>query len=162
MSVKPRTIDNLGIETSSRYAKDQKLLDKTLIEESRFIPQKAEISVVKPYLPTEFEHYSPSQPLTFWAAFEPPPDFFDKIGILFSYQLIPSLGGYEKQEADTDRLQAIEDALDKPFKEGDKEGNKDSQKEKQKKVLLTLLKTIDKLDRVLTMINSRRGQYQRG
>jgi len=46
MTVKPRTIDNMGIDTSSRYARDKATLDTKLIEESRFIPSKTEVSVV--------------------------------------------------------------------------------------------------------------------
>src|ERR1700722_11811886 len=101
---KPRTIDNLGIETSSRYAKDKSTLDTKLIEESRFLPQRTEVSVVKPYIATEFEEYLSPQ-LTLWASFEPPPEYFVYGKPLFSYQLIPSLGGSEKQEADADRLE---------------------------------------------------------
>lgn len=160
MSVKSRTIDNLGVETSSRYARDQATLDSKLIEESRFIPQKTEISVLKPYLPTEFKHYLSPGGLTLWASFSPPPDYLSYAKALFSYQLIPSLGGYEKQEADTDKLEALEDSLNKAFKDG-KQGQ-DQEEERERQILVRLLQTIGKLDRTLTMINARRTQYQRG
>lgn len=162
MTVKPRTIDNLGIETSSRYARDKAQLDTKLIEESRFIPQKTEVSVVKPYLPTEFEEYLMPGKLTLWAAFEPPPEYFGIGKSLFSYQIIPSLGGYEKQEADTDKLEALEDTINKQFKEGKRDQQEGQQEEKERKTLLGLLQMIGKLDRTLTLINSRRNQYQRG
>jgi hypothetical protein len=151
---KPRTIDNLGIDTSSRYARDRANLDPKLIQDSLLI--RTEVSVTKPYLPTEFEEYLLADKLTIWASFEPPPEYFSYGKPLFSYQLIPSLGGYEQQEAVTDKL---EDALQKPFKEG-KEG--DQQEERERKVILKLLKTINHLDRTLGMINARRNQYQRG
>lgn len=157
---KPRTIDNLGVETSSRYARDKAALDTKLIEESRFIPLKTEVSVVKPYLPTEFDQYLMPTKLAMWASFAPPPDYLVYGKPLFSYQLIPSLGGYEKQEADSDKLEALEDTLNKAFKEG-KEGQQ-QQEEKERKTLLTLLQMIEKLDRTLSLINSRRNQYQRG
>lgn len=161
MTVKSRTIDNLGIETSSRYARDKANLDTKLIEESRFIPQKTEVSVVKPYIPTELEEYLAPGKLTLWASFAPPPDYFAYAKPLFSYQLIPSLGGYEKQEADEDKLEALEDTLNKSFKEG--KGQQDQhEEERERKTLLGLLKTIGKLDRALTLINARRNQYQRG
>ncbi len=162
MTVKPRTIDNLGIETSSRYARDKAQLDTKLIEESRFIPLKAEVSVVKPYLPTEFEEYLMPGKLTLWASFEPPPEYLSHTGTLFSYQLIPSLGNYEKQEADTDKLQALEDTIHKQFKEGKQDQQQNQEEEKERKTILGLLQTIDKLDRALSLINSRRNQYQRG
>lgn len=162
MTVKPRTIDNLGIETSSRYARDKAQLDTKIIEESRFIPLKTEVSVVKPYLPTEFEEYLLPGKLTLWASFEPPPEYFAYAKPLFSYQLIPSLGGYEKQEADTDKLEALEDTLNKQFEEGKKDQQENQEEEKERKTLLGLLQTIGILDRSLSLINSRRNQYQRG
>lgn len=162
MSVKPRTIDNLGIETSSRYARDQTTLDTKLIEESRFIPQKAEAAVLKPYISSDFEEYLMPGKLVLWASFEPPPEGFMGTKPLFSYQLIPSLGGYEKQEEDTSRLEALEDTIHKQFKEGKRDQQEGREEEKERKVLLGLLQTIEKLDRTLSLINSRRNQYQRG
>lgn len=156
---KPVTIDNIGIGASSRYARDKSTLDTKLIEDSRFIPLKTEVSVVKPYYPTEFEEYLAPNQLTLWATFSPPPESFGYGKLLFSYQLIPSLGGYEKQEDDTDKLEALEDTLNKSFKEGNQE---QQEEEKERKILLALLQTIGKLDRTLSLINSRRNQYQRG
>lgn len=155
---KPRTIDNMGIDTSSRYARDRASTDTKLIDDSKFIPIKTEVSVLKPYLPTEFEQYQALHEQTLWASFAPPPDYLAYAKPLFSYQLIPSLGGYEKQEADTDKLEALEDTLNKPFKEG----SQNQEEEKERKTLMHLLQTIGKLDRTLNMINARRNQYQRG
>lgn len=162
MTVKPRTIDNLGIETSSRYARDQAQLDTKFIEESRFIPLKTEVSVLKPYLPTEFEEYLRAGTLTLWASFEAPPEYYVSSKPLFSFQLIPSLGGYEKQEADEDKIEALEDSLNKSFKEGKRDQQEQQEDEKERKTILGLLQTISKLDRTLGLINSRRNQYQRG
>lgn len=163
MTIKSRTIDNLGIEASSRYAKD-KQLDTKLVEESRFIPLKTEVTVLKPYLPTELEEYLLPQKLTLWASFEAPPQFFaETANPLFSYQLIPSVGGYEEQEADLEKLEALEDTINKQFSEGNGRDQEEGQEEeKERKTLLALLQTIGKLDRTLTLINSRRYQYQRG
>lgn len=154
MTIKPRTIDNMGIETSSRYARDQAALDPKLIEESRFIPLKTEVSVLTPYLSTEFEEYLNSQKLTLWASFSPPPEYFTYAKLLFSYQLIPSLGGYEKQEADADKLEALKESLDQ--EDSEQEG------EKERKMLIRFLQMVGKLDQTLTLINSRRNQYHRG
>ena len=160
MTVKPRTIDNMGIETSSRYARDKAALDTKIIEESRFIPLKTEVSVVKPYLPTEFEEYLMPGKTTIWASFDLPPERLGYTKPLFSYQLIPSLGGYEKQEADSDKLEALEDTINKSFKEGNDQ--EQQEEEKERRTLVALLQTIGKLDRTLSLINSRRNQYQRG
>lgn len=163
MSVKPRTIDNLGIETSSRYARDKELQDTKLIEDSRFIPTKTEVSVLKPYVSLELQEYLLPTSLTLWASFEPPPAALFSGRPLFSHTLIPSLGGAEKQEEDMDKLEALEDTLSKPFKDGRGQDQREQQEEeKERKILMELMKTIRKLDRTLEMINSRRNQYQRG
>ena len=162
MTVKPRTIDNMGIDTSSRYARDKSTLDTKLIEESRFIPIKTEVSVVKPYISTEFEEFLQPSKLTIWASFSPPPEYLSYGKPLFSYQLIPSLGGYEKQEADSDKLEALEDTLNKAFKDGRGDQQEQQEEERERKTLIGLLQVINKLDRTLTLINSRRNQYQRG
>jgi hypothetical protein len=159
MTVKPRTIDNMGIDTSSRYARDKASLDTKLIDESRYIPNKTEVSVVKPYFPTEFEEYLFPNKLTLWASFSPPPDYLAYAKPLFSYQLIPSMGGYEKQEADSDKLEALEDSLNKQSKDGKQD---QQEEERERKILMKLLKTVGTLDRTLILINSRRNQYQRG
>ena len=161
MSVKPRTIDNLGIETSSRYARDKSTVDTKLIEDSHFIPLKTEVSVVKPYLPIEMGEYLQPGRLVLWASFEPPPAYLSSKA-LFSYQVIPSLGNYEKQETDTEKLEALEDTINKRFKEGRQDQQDQQEEEKERKIILALLKTIEGLDRNLSFINARRNQYQRG
>lgn len=162
MTSKPRTIDNLGIETYSQYAKNQATLNPKWVEESRFIPQKAEVSVVKPYLPAELREYLDPLQKTLWASFTPPPYYFIYAKPLFSHQLIPSLGNSEKQEEDLGKLEALQDSLQKAFKEGKQEQHEQQEEEREKKVLLSLLQTIGKLDRTLSLINARRNQYQRG
>ncbi len=166
MTVKPRTIDNLGVESSIRYAKDQEALDTRLIQDSRFIPQKTEVSVLKPYVPSELEQYFAPGKITIWASFSPPPDYLLQGKPLFSYQLIPSLGSYEKQEADSDKLESLESALGKPFsrkqKKGEDQEKEKEEEERERQILLALLKCIGTLDKTLTLINSRRNQYQRG
>lgn len=164
MSVKPRTIDNLGIEASIRYAKDKELFEARFIEESRLISQKTEISVAKPYVPSDFDQLFAVGKTLCWASFQPPPESFQGVSSLFSYQLIPSLGGYEKQEADSDRIEALKDALQKhrEKQEQNRDRESDDREEKERKIIENLLECIKKLDKNLLLINSRRNQYQRG
>jgi hypothetical protein len=142
------TIDNLGIGTSSRYARDQATLDTKLIKDSH-ISKMTEVSVVKPYVSAEFDQFSASDKQASWALFAPPPDAELSSG-LFSYQLIPSLGGYEKQEGAEEKLEALEDSLNK------------EEKEKERKVLIRLLKQVKDLDQILGMIRARCNQYHKG
>ena len=165
MSIKSRTIDNLGIGANERYAKDQQLFEPKLIEESRLVPQKTEVSVLKPYVPIEWEQLFSLGKQIPWASFSPPPNYYTQGKPLFSYQLIPSLGGYEKQEADEDRLEALEDSLKKPHKKhsGPMNQEEDSEnEERERQILLSLFRCIHKLDKTLSLINARRNQYQRG
>lgn len=165
MTVKPRTIDNLGVDSSIRYAKDQEALDTKLIQDSRFIPLKTEVSVLKPYIPSELEQYLAPGRVTIWASFTPPPEYMLQGRSLFTYQLIPSLGGYEKQEADSDKLESLESALGKPYerkRQGGDQQKEQDEEEKERQILLALLKCIQNLDKTLILINSRRNQYQRG
>jgi hypothetical protein len=157
MSVnKTKTIDSLGIEASVRYAEDMQRLDPHLIQDSRFIPQSAEITSIRAQ---DASHplFQVGQP-TMWASFSPPP--FAPAQNLFTFQLIPSLGTYEKTEDSTDRLEHWADVLKKPRE--NKQNNQPDSEEKERQTLLHMLSSIAKLDKTLNFINARRNQYQRG
>jgi hypothetical protein len=168
MSVKPRTIDNLGMETSVRYAQDKEQLDVRLLDESKWLPKKLEVSVTKPYVPSEFDQLFSSERINQWAFFAAPPRYEMQNKTLFSYQLVPSLGTYEKQEADTEKLAALKDVLSKRRRQkgqdqsGKEQNNEQEKEEEERQTLLALFKCIETLDRSLSFINSRRNQYQRG
>lgn len=163
MSVKPRTVDNLGLEASIRYAKDKELYEPRLIEESKFISQKTEVPVAKPYVPSEFDQLFSSGKTALWASFEAPENF-NFMKPLFTYQLIPSIGGSEKQENMIDRLEALESATDKEkrkrqmahFQEDEEEG------EKERKTLIQFFRCVQALEKTLMIVNARRNQYQKG
>src|SRR5690606_17613940 len=104
MTSKPRTIDNLGLDASIRYARDKELFEAKYIEESQAVSKRSEIPVSKPYIPNEFDQLFSAKSSLLWASFSPPPEYFSFSKPLFSFQLIPSLGTYEQQE-DSDRLQ---------------------------------------------------------
>ena len=153
MSIKSRTIDNLGLESSVRYAKDQTELDPQLIKDSRLITPWIEVAATKPYIPSEFDKLFSAKPTIQWAVFSEPPTYDVQPRSLFSYQLIPSLGSSEKQEAEAEKLEALKETLGK---------EKGTQDENQRKRLLEFFKCLEKLDKTLLFINSRRNQYQRG
>jgi hypothetical protein len=164
MSIRSKTIDNLGIRANERYAKDQNLFEAQFIKESRLIPQKTEISVLKPYVPIEFEEFFSLGKQVPWAVFSPPPNYYPETKPLFSYQVIPSLGTYEKQEDDEDKLEGLKDVLEKHHKKRkvaqSLEETKDE--ERERKILVSLFQCINHLDKALSFINARRNQYQRG
>jgi hypothetical protein len=153
MTTKARTVDNLGIDASSRYARDQAQLDKTFIQDSRIIAQKAEISSLTPHIATEFEQYLAPAKQILWATFAAPPIAMADT-TLFTHQLIPSLGTSEKQDELIQKLDAAEDTLNKK-----KRNNKELLELKSIRTALQLILT---LDRTLSLINARRNQYQKG
>jgi hypothetical protein len=165
MTIKPRTIDNLGVETSIRYAHDKDQLDVRILDDSRWLPKKLEVSVTTPYVPSEFDQLFSADRINQWAFFTAPPNYGVQTRTLFSYQLIPSLGTYEKQEADMDKLAALKDVLDKHHRQkrdDSQNTDEEEQEEDERQMLLALFKCIETLDRALTFINARRNQYQRG
>jgi hypothetical protein len=162
MEAKSRTIDNLGIQASIDYAKNLELYDSSFIEESRLIPQKTEIASIRPYIPSEVDAFFNPARESSWALFTPPPNYFTYNKALFSYQLVPSLGSQEKQQADADKLEQLEDYLDKRRgKEGKNERERDEEEE-ERETLLAMFHCLRRLDKTLGLINSRRNQYQRG
>lgn len=167
MSIKPRTIDDLGVETSVRYAQDKAQLDSQLLNDSKWLPKKLEVSVTEPYISSEFDELFASDRINQWAAFVPPPHYGTQTRTLFSFQLVPSLGTYEKQESDMEKLTALKDVLSK-HKDRQKQSNssfsdeEDEKEEEDRKILLTLFKCIETLDKALAFINAKRNQYQRG
>lgn len=147
MTTKPRTVDNLGIDASIRYAKDKELFEAGLIEESHLVSQKTAIPVSKPYIPSEYDPlFSVGKSLR-WAHFSPPSEYLRAYArSLFSYQLIPSLGPYEKQDEDEDKLTQLEEAGE----------GEDLQ------AIIALFKCVRGLDKILATIQMKRNQYQRG
>jgi hypothetical protein len=164
MTIKSRTIDNLGIETSVRYAKDQEAIDNQLLNDSRLVSRKIEIPVTKAYVPSEFDQMFSYGRSTLWALFSAPPEYESYSSDVFSHQLIPSLGTSEKQEAGIDKIEALEDAVNKKHskKKNFLDEREEKEEEDERKALSSLLKCIERLDQTLVFINARRNQYHRG
>lgn len=70
-----KTVDQLGIGPSARYARDQAALQGKVIQDAH-ISKWVEIPVFTPYRPTEFEKYEATNERAAWASFSAPPDTF--------------------------------------------------------------------------------------
>src|SRR5438477_4747452 len=93
-----KTVDNLGFETSVRYARDRELSDPKMIIESRTVPLQTEVSTTEPFYYSKVEELlSFNRRNTPWAKFMPPKNYQSHQKNIFSFQLIPSMGSYEKQ-----------------------------------------------------------------
>jgi len=169
----PRTIDNLGVDVSTRYAEDKRALDETLIKESHTIPVQTEIEVTMPFFPSEVEALLHIQPThVAWAFFSAPAFYFEQRKRLFTYQLIPSMGSEDKKESQALKILAKLKSMAEERAQRDK-GEKDKrqryeeereieEEEKEKKILTSLLNSIALFDKLIIEINSRRSQYQKG
>jgi hypothetical protein len=173
----PRTIDNLGLDVSTRYAEDQQKLDQKLIKESKAIPSQTEIDVTSPAFASEFDLlFDTAKRNLPWAEFSVPEKYNEQKKRLFTFQLIPSLGTQDKKEGQAQKIlakfQGTTQHREKEEKEEkDQKGSKkrkwEEEKEKheedkEKKILMNLLNCILTLDKTMMDINSRRTQYQKG
>jgi hypothetical protein len=163
----PRTIDNLGVEVSTRWAEDQSKIDPLMKDASR-VSQQAQIDVSFPSYSSEIEALlnSQKQNPTF-ASFSVPSKYAEQKKRLFVEHVVPSLGSTELIEA---QIQRIKTRLPpKPAAQGDlklserwEEVREREDEEKEQKSLLDVLDCINFLDRDLIEVNSRRNQYQKG
>ncbi|MGL4540513.1 MAG: DUF5399 family protein [Candidatus Rhabdochlamydia sp.] len=172
----PRTIDNLGIEVSTRYAEDLKELDQKLLTEARGIREQMEIDITHPFFLTELEILLEPQKQQTWATFIPPVGYFEQKKRFFGFQLISSLGSEEKHEKQVQKIISQSktfsrkkrnnqqgDQQDQDNQQGEPDNNPEKEyHEKEKKTLVSVLQTIMYLDKEIQEINARRGQYHKG
>jgi len=162
----PRTIDNLGLDASTRYAEDKKLFDEKLLKEARAIPPATQVDVTTPSFPSEFDLLFETQKRhAFWALFSPPAKFGEQKRQIFTNLMIPSLGEQDKKEALQERVRSIvkkrkkEEKIVFPSWEEERE-EKDRLTEQE--ILLKLLEKLIVFEKDYLEINGRRGQYHRG
>ena len=171
--VEPRTIDDLGVETSIRWAHDQAYLDQTIMKESPFVSKQTSVDVSYPFFKSEFDLlFEIKQRHQQWANFLPPLSFGDQRMRLFTFQLAPSLGSEEFQQL---QIQKIKDKVSASKKERDErkkagrtgeyawqDEREEEEEQKESKTLVDLLEYIQVLDKLLAAINARRSQYSKG
>ena len=102
----PRTIDNLGVEVSTRYAQDQDY-DRSIITDAR-VSGQTQIDVTRPSAGSELDQLlNLETKVTPWSSFQAPLNFYtQKRGLFSPLGICPSLGTEEKQESLVNRLQA--------------------------------------------------------
>lgn len=169
----PKTIDNLGLDTSVRWAKDQQFLDQSLIKESPFISRQTTIDVTSPSYSSKFDTlFQINQRFIPWALLNSPTGYNLQKMRLFTFQTIPSLGSDEFLSAQMqkikDRVEAQKEARAKRREAGQGseypwEDEKEEEEElRQSKTLVALLEYLQLLDKLMIEINARRSQYQKG
>jgi hypothetical protein len=147
----PKTVSNLPLDVSIRWAEDQKLLEETrpIITEATGISLHTQKDVAVPVAFPEIEvllGIRKTHPT--WAMFYLPLGYLEQRRRLFTSQIAPFLGTDEQQDMQIQRIESISDD--------------DEEQKQRKKSLLKLLKLIHDLNRDLVEILSRCRQYQKG
>lgn len=151
MTLKPRTIDDLGIDASKQYAKNQREIDRRIIEESKYIGQFGPGAVLTPYIPSEYVEGFTIGAVAIWAGFTIPEEYAVRSSRLYSYQLIPSLGGSQEMQAYFDKLENIEKTV--PQTKTD---------QYEYKTIHSFVQLLVESSRTFELIRARCNQYQRG
>ena len=155
-----KTIDNLGVDISSRYAADREVYEESLIKEARLIPHQTRITATLPSYTSEFDTlFKLGQKRALWVSFCSPPNYHASRRRLFAEQLIPYLGPSDLQESRLERIEAVGKEEKKKKHSLPKE---EREVEKEQQILKNLLQRIHLFDQLLIDINSRRAQYQKG
>ena len=167
LTPRSRTIDNLGIESSERYAKDQEYFDQKILTDANYVPKSTLVQVAKPTNSELDAIFETTQRNKNWGGFNFPPQFSSLGSTCFSFQLLPSVGA---QEMMLSSLQRVSDKIEKE-KKATFDGNPEEKNDFDLSVTQTisdgqkitkLLETIINLDKILTNINAQRNRYQRG
>lgn len=154
-----RTIDNLGLDTSTRYAEDREFFDESYIRDARSVTSQISVTTTTPSHQPEFDLlFDLGKRKASWASFYPPPLYYASRRRIFSEQVIPQLGSPDKQETQLLRIEAVGDEEKKKHPLP----NQKEQLEQEKQILLKLFGNIHTFDQLLIDINSRRAQYQKG
>jgi hypothetical protein len=152
--VEPKTVSNLPLDVSIRWAKDQEILTQTqpLTQDADSIAKHAVSDVNLPTSQSQVEVllglYTRNPT---WAAFQMPKGFVTQRRRLFTSQLVGFLGSDEQQDTLITRIQGA----------SGEEQDKDEW-DLEKNLLLQVLKLMSMLNKDLIDIVSRCKQYQKG
>jgi len=171
--VESRTIDNLGLGPSIRWAQDQEFIDQSIIKESPFVSMQTTVDVASPFFTSEFDVlFQIKQRFAPWAFFSTPQGFNLQKMRLFTYQIIPSLGTEEFLSAQMqkvrDKVASSKENRIKRRSEGRgseypwEDEKEEEEEERESKTLIHLIEYINVLDTLMAQINARRSQYSKG
>ena len=149
----PKTVSNLPMDVSIRWAEDQKYLEESrpYITEGTGISHHAQKDVSMPAIFSEIDSLVGALRIRpTWANFYLPPGYNEQKRRLFTSQIAPFIGTDEQQDMMIQRIEATSE-----------EGEEDERK-RQKAVLLKLLNLMHSLNRDLIEITTRCRQYQKG
>lgn len=138
-----RTIDDLGIDSSIRWAKEQQLTDLPSIRQSSQISSQVQIDVLTPRQENTFlALFETLKREQSWANFDAPPEYGKGRNNLFTNELVPSLGTNEQGQTLIEKLRQMD--------------------EREFKDLIEGLEQFQNLNGELATINGRRSQFTKG
>ncbi len=148
-----KTVSNLPIDVSIRWAEDQKLLQESelIIRDSTRASSQVQTDAIFPAKLSEVEALLGLAKLhPSWATFQAPTGFFLQRRKIFKSQLVPFLGSDEQQDSLITRVQSVK---------GD---DQDGEWEDERNRLVALLQLLQSLNKDLIDIFTRCKQYQKG
>jgi len=171
----PVTIDRLDIKNHERYAQDQQKLDTKYITDVNTIGNPSEIAGTSTIYASHFETlFELNSKNLHWASFTPPLKYHLQSNRFFSYRILPSI--YVSNEFDEEE-DTEEEEEEKKNQQKERElitfmknihhakpGTKQNAThfESEKSTIISLLTCIRHLDKILSQINARKRQYQKG
>lgn len=167
----PKTIDNLGLGPSVRWAKDQEFVDTSLIKESPFVSRQTTIDVATPCFSSEFDLlFQTKQRFAPWSFFLSPPGYHSQALRLFTHQTVPSLGSEDFRNSQIkkikDKVNKTKKARKKPRSLPDEknwETRRESEEEdRESNALIQFLEQLHQSDEMLAEVNAKRSQYSKG
>lgn len=179
MSTKPVTFDSIDITVHNRYAKDRETLDPIFLTEPQIIAPHSEITGTSSIYSSKWaELFDIYQRNVSWAHFSPPDMYFSQSNRFFSYCLLPDL--YWDMEDDDEKKEEKEAPPEivfsfqrkkRPTKKEiislsalmkKEEGTSLVYFEKDKGTIINMIDAIEKLNKLLAHVQSRKLQYQKG
>ena len=162
-----KTIDNLGVDISSQYARTQGETKEDLIKESGIASISAKIDVTKPAYRSEYDMIlGTRQRYKGWALFPFPSNIAASSLRVFTSHLLPAIRADEFGLLEMDRLRAHQEKKRKDKKTKTsynyEETIEDEEEEKESSTLMGFIEEVQQLDKNLIAINGRRNQYQKG
>jgi hypothetical protein len=157
------TIDQLDIKEHVRWAQDQLDLDTTYVKESHFVPLHSELFATSAIYASQWESlFEVQRGNTPWANFSPPKRFHLQTKRFFSYRIFPYLHWDEHKEGEEKENREHLDLFERIAQAVPAKKQARSSVEQDRGALLQLLETIKSLNTLLSQINARKLQYQRG
>ncbi|MCP5510156.1 MAG: DUF5399 family protein [Chlamydiales bacterium] len=165
-----KTVDNLGVEISSRFAKDLESVQTQLISESKTISPKTHIDISTPAFKSAFDTmFDLRRRNKEWAIFHRPSTVHWGNARIFGSHLLPLVRSDEFGLLERERIMARRSTSKKKRLEEKaknaydwEERYEEEEEQKESDILLFFIQAVQELDKSLIEINGRRSQYQKG